>query len=67
MKVKAVYERGVFRLKEKADIPEHGELVIHFWPEINHWKLIKAIQELKAENDALKTIICSDHPEASIC
>ncbi|MBI4944974.1 MAG: antitoxin family protein [Bacteroidetes bacterium] len=36
MNVKAVYERGVFRPKEKVNIPEHKELVIHFWPEINH-------------------------------
>ncbi|MBI5219896.1 MAG: antitoxin family protein [Bacteroidia bacterium] len=36
MKVKAVYERGVFRPKEKVNIPEHKELVIHFWPEIKN-------------------------------
>jgi len=35
--------------------------------EISSWKLIKAIQELKEENDALKEMLCLDHPEAHIC
>ena len=34
MKVKAVYENGIFRLSEKVNLSEHQELVIHFWPEI---------------------------------
>ena len=29
--------------------------------------LIQAIKELKIENDALKELICLDHPEADIC
>jgi len=29
--------------------------------------LIQAIKELKTENDALKELICLDHPEADIC
>jgi len=29
--------------------------------------LIQAIKELKAENDALKEIVCLDHPEAEAC
>ncbi len=29
--------------------------------------IINAIQELKAENNALKNIICADHPEAIVC
>jgi len=34
---------------------------------INTWKLVKAIQELKAENDALKELVCLDHPDAEVC
>ncbi|MDP7080711.1 MAG: tail fiber domain-containing protein [Candidatus Undinarchaeales archaeon] len=29
--------------------------------------LVQAVQDLKAENDALKAIICQDHPDAEIC
>ncbi len=29
--------------------------------------LTKAIQELEAENNALKALVCLDHPDASIC
>ncbi len=29
--------------------------------------LIKAVQELKAENTALKELVCLDHPDADIC
>jgi hypothetical protein len=29
--------------------------------------LVAAIQELKAQNDALKAIVCSDHPDANLC
>ena len=29
--------------------------------------LIQAIKELKTENDALKELICLDHPEADVC
>ena len=29
--------------------------------------LTKAVQELKAENDALKQLVCLDHPGADIC
>jgi hypothetical protein len=29
--------------------------------------LIEAIKELKAQNDALKAIVCEDHPEKAIC
>ena len=29
--------------------------------------LVEAIKELKAENDALKEVVCSDHPEAEFC
>jgi len=29
--------------------------------------LVEAVKELKAQNDALKTIVCQDHPEEAIC
>ncbi|HEW98289.1 MAG TPA: tail fiber domain-containing protein, partial [Beggiatoa sp.] len=29
--------------------------------------LLEAVKELKAQNDALKTIVCEDHPEKAIC
>lgn len=29
--------------------------------------LVEAVKELKAQNDALKTIVCKDHPEETIC
>jgi hypothetical protein len=29
--------------------------------------LVEAVKELKAQNDALKAIICEDHPEKAIC
>lgn len=29
--------------------------------------LLQGIKELKAENDALKALVCADHPEAEIC
>jgi hypothetical protein len=29
--------------------------------------LVESVKELKAENDALKALVCKDHPEASIC
>jgi len=43
---------------------EDGYLMVS---EVNHWKLVKAVQELKAENDALKELVCEDHPEAEVC
>jgi hypothetical protein len=29
--------------------------------------LVEAVKELKAQNDALKAIVCKDHPEEAIC
>jgi hypothetical protein len=29
--------------------------------------LVEAVKELKAQNDALKAIVCEDHPEKAIC
>ncbi len=29
--------------------------------------LVEAVKELKTQNDALKTIVCQDHPEETIC
>ncbi len=29
--------------------------------------LVEAVKELKSQNDALKTIVCKDHPEEAIC
>jgi len=29
--------------------------------------LVEAVKELKAQNDALKAIVCEDHPEEAIC
>ncbi|MCP4756313.1 MAG: tail fiber domain-containing protein [Proteobacteria bacterium] len=29
--------------------------------------LVEAVKELKAENDALKILVCQDHPEAALC
>jgi len=29
--------------------------------------LVEAVKELKAQNDALKAIVCQDHPEEAIC
>ena len=29
--------------------------------------LVEAVKELKEENDALKAIVCKDHPEEAIC
>ncbi|MDM8559105.1 tail fiber domain-containing protein [Candidatus Parabeggiatoa sp. HSG14] len=29
--------------------------------------LVEAVKELKTQNDALKAIVCEDHPEKAIC
>jgi hypothetical protein len=31
------------------------------------YDFIEAVKELKAQNDALKAIVCEDHPEEAIC
>jgi len=55
MKVKVVYKDGAFRPKKKVNLPEHKELVIHFWPGIkNDLDLEKAYAEASKSRPDLK-------------
>ncbi|MFH1751636.1 MAG: tail fiber domain-containing protein [archaeon] len=49
---------------ELVSVGSDGTLMVSSLPQA---KLIKAIQELKAENDALKALVCLDHPNAEAC
>ncbi len=45
--------------------PENGYLAVNYTSLIP--LLIEAVKTLKTENEALKALVCGDHPEASIC
>ena len=52
-------------LPDMVDDSEADNLKVSTGPLIP--RLVKAIQELKQENDALKEIVCIEHPEAELC
>jgi hypothetical protein len=53
--------------KDKELIPENEKAKAVSFPHDFNAYLIEAIKALKAENDALKSLVCQDHPEAEIC
>lgn len=53
--------------KDKALIPEGEKVKEISFPNAFNAYLIEAIKALKAENEALKYLVCQDHSEAEIC
>jgi hypothetical protein len=48
----------------RVTLASDGTLMVE---EVRSWVLVKAIQELRAQNTALKRIVCEDHPAADLC
>jgi len=53
--------------KDKDLIPEGEKAKEISFPHAFNAYLIEAVKALKAENEALKLLVCQDHPEAEIC
>lgn len=53
--------------KDKEQVAEGEKIKSLYFPHGFNAYLVEAIKELRAQNEALKSLVCQDHPEAQVC